>query len=42
MRAIYGAPLPPFPDREVRALVRGRKVDVVLLRSGQPGPWASS
>jgi hypothetical protein len=40
VRAIYGLPLPPFPNREVRALVRGRKVDVVLLRSGRPGPWA--
>ncbi len=41
VRAIYGLPLPPFPDREVRALVRGRDVDVVLLRMGRPGPWAS-
>jgi hypothetical protein len=39
VRAIYGLPLPPFPDREVRALVRGRDVDVVLLRRGRPGPW---
>ena len=39
VRAIYGAPLPPFPDREVRALARDRHVDVVLLRSGWPGPW---
>jgi hypothetical protein len=41
VRAIYGLPLPPFPDREVRALVRGRDVDVVLVRTGRPGPWAS-
>ncbi|HET6173153.1 MAG TPA: hypothetical protein VFD90_11135 [Gaiellales bacterium] len=39
VRAIYGLPLPPFPDREVQALVRGRHVDVVLLRDGRPGPW---
>jgi hypothetical protein len=39
VRAIYGLPLPPFPDREVRALARGRDVDVVLLRDGRPGPW---
>jgi hypothetical protein len=39
VRAIYGLPLPPFPDREVRALVRGRDVDVVLLRTGRQGPW---
>ena len=32
VRAIYGAPLPPFPDREVRAFARDRHVDVVLLR----------
>ena len=40
VRAIYGAPLPPFPDRAVRSLIRGRDVDVVLLRRGRPGPWA--
>jgi hypothetical protein len=40
VRAIYGLPLPPFPDREARALVSGRDVDVVLLRQGRPGPWA--
>jgi hypothetical protein len=41
VRTIYGAPMPPFPEREVRALTRGRDVDVVLLRRGRPGPWAS-
>lgn len=41
VRAIYGAPLPPFPGREVRAFVRDRQVDVVMLRSGWPGPWRS-
>jgi hypothetical protein len=39
IRAIYGAPLPPFAGREVRAFVRDRQVDVVMLRSGWPGPW---
>jgi hypothetical protein len=39
VRAIYGAPLPPFPAGYVRAFVRDRDVDVVLLRSGWPGPW---
>ena len=39
VRAIYGAPLPPFPERAVRALARERQVDVVLLRRGWPGPW---
>ena len=39
VRAIYGAPLPPFPGRELRALARERQVDVVLLRRGWPGPW---
>ena len=39
VRAIYGAPLPPFPERELRAFARDRQVDVVLLRSGWPGPW---
>ena len=38
MRAIYGAPLPPFPEREFRALARDRQVDVVLLRSTPAGP----
>ena len=41
VRAILGQPLPPFPDGAVRALVRGRDVDVVLVRRGRPGPWAS-
>ena len=36
---MYGAPLPPFPGREVRALVHDRQVDVVMLRVGWPGPW---
>jgi hypothetical protein len=40
VRAIYGAPMPPFPARELRALTRGRDVDVVLLRRGRQGPWA--
>jgi hypothetical protein len=40
VRAIYGEPLPPFPAAEVRALLRGRDVDVVLVREGRPGPWA--
>jgi hypothetical protein len=40
VRAIYGGPLPPFPERDVHALLRGRDVDVVLLRQGRPGPWA--
>ena len=39
VRAIYGTPLPPFPEREVRAFARDRQVDVVLLRRGWPGPW---
>jgi hypothetical protein len=39
VRGIYGVPLPPFPGRELRELVRGREVDVVLLRQGRPGPW---
>ena len=39
VRAIYGAPLPPFPGQDVRAFVRARDVDVVLLRQGWPGPW---
>jgi hypothetical protein len=39
--AIYGQPLPPFPGAAVRALLRGRDVDVVLVREGRPGPWAS-
>jgi hypothetical protein len=39
VRALYGAPLPPFPDRDLRALARDRQVDVVLLRRGRPGPW---
>jgi dolichyl-phosphate beta-glucosyltransferase len=39
VRALYGAPLPPFPERELRALARDRQVDVVLLREGFPGPW---
>jgi hypothetical protein len=39
VRAIYGAPLPPFPGAEVRTLVRERQVDVVMLRAGRPGPW---
>jgi hypothetical protein len=38
IRSIYGQPLPPFPDREVHALLRGRKVDVVLLRVGRSAP----
>ncbi len=41
VRAIYGAPLPPFPDRAMRALARDRQVDVVLLRRDWPGPWES-
>ncbi len=40
VRAIYGAPLPPFPGREVRALVRDRQVDVVMLRSRLAGAVA--
>jgi hypothetical protein len=39
VRGIYGAPLPPFPGRELRALIRDREVDVVLVRRGWPGPW---
>ncbi len=39
VRAIYGAPLPPFPERELRAFARERQVDVVLLRRNWPGPW---
>jgi hypothetical protein len=39
VRAIYGAPLPPFPERELRALASDRQVDVMLLRRGRPGPW---
>jgi hypothetical protein len=39
VRAIYGAPLPPFPDREFRSFARDRQIDVVLLRRGRPGPW---
>jgi hypothetical protein len=39
VRSIYGAPLPPFPGREVRAFAAARHVDVVMLRSGWPGPW---
>jgi hypothetical protein len=39
VRAIYGAPLPPFPGREFRTLTRDREVDIVLLRRGWPGPW---
>ena len=35
VRAIYGAPLPPFPGRQVRAFVRARDVDVVC--SGAAG-----
>jgi hypothetical protein len=41
VRSIYGLPLPPFPRGQVRALLRGRGVDVVLVRKGRPGPWAS-
>jgi hypothetical protein len=41
VRSIYGLPLPPLPNGEVRALTRGRDVDVVLVRRGRPGPWAS-
>ena len=40
VRAIYGAPLPPFPGSASALADRGRKVDVVLLRRGRPGPWA--
>ena len=40
VRANYGAPLPPFPDRAMHSLIRGRDVDVVLLRRGRSGPWA--
>jgi hypothetical protein len=36
---LYGAPLPPFPGRDLRALIGDRQVDVVLLRRGYPGPW---
>jgi hypothetical protein len=39
VRAIYGAPMPPFPEREFRTLARDRHVDVVLLRSTRPEPW---
>ncbi len=39
VRAIYGAPMPPFPEREFRMLARDRKVDVVLLRATRPEPW---
>ncbi len=39
VRAIYGAPLPPFPAGYVRAFVRDRDVDVVLLRRNWPGTW---
>ena len=39
VRAIYGAPLPPFPSSDVRAFVHARGVDVVMLRRGWPGPW---
>jgi hypothetical protein len=39
VRSFYGAPMPPFPGRDLRALTRDRQVDVVLLRSGYPGPW---
>jgi hypothetical protein len=39
VRSIYGAPLPPFPGRELSAFARERQVDVILLRSGLPGEW---
>jgi hypothetical protein len=39
VRAFYGAPMPPFPGRDLRALTRERDVDVVLLRRGLQGPW---
>jgi hypothetical protein len=39
VRSFYGAPMPPFPGRDLRALTRDREVDVVLLRNGYPGPW---
>ena len=41
IRSIYGLPLPPFPGQAARALTSGRDVDVVLVRRGRPGPWAS-
>src|SRR4029077_14646814 len=39
LRALFGAPMPPFPERELRMLARDRKVDVVLLRATRPEPW---
>ena len=40
VRAFYGAPLPPFPAQDLRALARGREVDVVLMRAHRPGSVA--
>jgi hypothetical protein len=39
IRAIFGAPMPPFPEREFRMLARDRLVDVVLLRDSRAGAW---
>jgi hypothetical protein len=39
VRALFGAPIPPFPARDLRAMANERKVDVVLMPRTYPAPW---
>ena len=39
VRSFFGAPLPSFPERDLRALARDRKVDVVMMPTDYPAPW---
>ena len=37
--SLFGAPVPPFPARDLRALASERQVDVVLMPRSWPAPW---
>jgi hypothetical protein len=39
VRSLFGAPIPPFPARDLRALASERQVDVVLMPRSFPAPW---
>jgi hypothetical protein len=39
VRSFFGTPMPPFPERDLRALARERQVDVVLMPRTYPAPW---
>ena len=39
VRSFFGAPLPPFPAQDLRALASARQADVVLMPRTYPAPW---